>query len=90
MRERNVPMEEYNKGSRTVSAERGLEEKDTAGDRQRPAGLSWGGVSKRTVVDVESRCRVSKRRLVKQAAHHRPLLPGQPRKPAGVGEGWGG
>lgn len=29
------------------------------------------------------------RRLAKQAAHHRPLLPDQPRKPAGVGEGWG-
>lgn len=29
------------------------------------------------------------RRLAKQAAHHRPLLPGHPRKPAGVGKGWG-
>lgn len=29
------------------------------------------------------------RRLAKRAAHHRPLLPGPPRKPAGVGEGWG-
>lgn len=27
------------------------------------------------------------RRLAKQAAHHRPLLPDQPRKPAGVGRG---
>lgn len=30
------------------------------------------------------------RRLAKRAAHHRPLLPGPPRKPARVGEGLGG
>lgn len=84
--------------TQAIYAERELEEKkDAAGAREmardggpaqwssRGAELPRGDWSMRG-----GDAWVPGRRLAKRAARHRPLLPGQPRKPAGVGEGWGG
>lgn len=82
---RNTPARD----TQAMCAERKLEEKRCSWNqrrperpKQRPAEPSWGG-ARQKLNDVG-------RRLAKQGAHHRPLLPGQPRKSAGVGRGGGG